>query len=106
MPTLAIAILKNVEMGDELVQYINRIDETLLPFGGRFLVHGETAELLEGNWNSDLVIIQFPDREHARGWYISDAYQAILKLRTRNSDGDAFLIDTVADGHRATDILL
>ena len=33
MPTLAIAILRNVEMGDELVRYINRIDETLLPFG-------------------------------------------------------------------------
>jgi uncharacterized protein (DUF1330 family) len=106
MSTLAIAILRNVEMGEELVQYVNRIDETLLPFGGRFLVHGGTGEPLEGNWNSELVIIQFPDREHARGWYSSDAYQAILKLRTSNSDGDAFLIDTVADGHRATDILL
>ena len=47
-------------MGEELVQYVNRIDETLLPFGGRFLVHGGTAELLEGNWNSDLVINSVP----------------------------------------------
>ena len=105
MPTLAVAVLKNVEMGDELVQYINRIDDTLLPFGGRFLVHAGAAEILEGNWNSDLVIIQFPDREHARSWYTSDAYRAIVNLRTRNSEGDTFLIDTVPDGHRATDIL-
>ncbi len=66
MPTLAIAILKNVEMGEELVQYINRIDETLLPFGGRFLVHAGNAELLEENWNIDLVIIQFPNRSFVR----------------------------------------
>ena len=31
--------------------------------------------------------------------------QAILPLRTRNSDGEVLLIDGVDDDHKATDIL-
>jgi hypothetical protein len=41
----------------------------------------------------------------ARGWYSSPAYQAIVRLRTDNSDGDTILVEGVAQGHRATDIL-
>lgn len=92
-------------MGPAIVEYLERIDDTLRPFGGGFLVHGGRAELLEGRWSDDLVIIGFPDRESARRWYRSDAYQEIAGLRTANAEGDVILIDTVADDHRATDIL-
>jgi uncharacterized protein (DUF1330 family) len=105
MPTLAVANLRRVAMGPEVVAYLERIDATLAPFGGRFLVHGAAATPLEGDWAGDLIVIEFPDRARAEGWYASPAYQAILPLRTRNSDGTVVLVDTVADGHRATDIL-
>ena len=51
-------------------------------------------------------MIEFPSREHAAGWYESDAYQAILPLRTENSDGSAILVDGVGPEHRATDVLV
>lgn len=105
MPTLAVANLRNVAMGPALTEYLERIDATLQPFGGRFLVHGGPVELLEGRWSGDLIIIAFPDRGNARGWYRSDAYRAILPLRTTNAEGDVFFVDTVADDHRATDVL-
>jgi uncharacterized protein (DUF1330 family) len=92
-------------MGPAIVEDLERIDETLEPFGGRFLVHGGSIEQLEGNWQGDLVMIEFPDRERARAWYTSPGYQAILPLRTQNSACDVGLIDTVDRGHRATDIL-
>lgn len=41
----------------------------------------------------------------ARAWYASPAYQKVLPLRTRNSEGDVILIDGVGSDHRATDIL-
>jgi hypothetical protein len=41
----------------------------------------------------------------ARGWYRSPAYQAIVRLRTENSQGDTVLVEGVAEGHRATDLL-
>jgi uncharacterized protein (DUF1330 family) len=39
MPTLAVAHLRNVTMGPAIVTYLERLDATLAPFGGRFLVH-------------------------------------------------------------------
>lgn len=105
MPTLAVAHLRNVAMGPDIAEYLRRIDATLEPFGGRYLVHGGETETLEGHWPGDLVMIEFPDRTSARRWYTSSAYQDILPLRTANSDGDVILIDTVPPGHKATDIL-
>jgi uncharacterized protein (DUF1330 family) len=73
MPTFAVAHLHNVNIGPAIVDYLQRIDATLEPFAGRFLVHGGKVERLEGNWSGDLVIIEFPDRERARAWYQSAA---------------------------------
>jgi len=102
---LAVGHLRNVAIGPEIAEYLRWIDGTLMPFGGHFLVHGGPTESLEGTWTGDLVIIEFPDRERALGWYHSEAYQAILPLRTRNAEGEVVLVDTVGPSHRATDIL-
>ncbi len=105
MTAYAIAHLRDVDLNEEIVDYIRRIDETLTPFGGRFLVHGVTPEVLESPWEGDLVIIAFPDRAAARAWYDSPAYQAILPLRTRNSRSAAFIVEAVPEGYRAMDFL-
>lgn len=105
MATYAIARLWDVVMGPRIVQYLEGIDATLAPFQGRFLVHGGAPEKLEGNWIGDLIIIEFPDREHAQAWYHSEAYQKLLPLRTSSAKGDVILVDTVPDDHKATDIL-
>ncbi len=105
MTSFAVAHLHSVTMGADIVAYLTAIDATLAPFEGRFVVHGSDKEVLEGNWPGDLVIIGFPDRHSARAWYRSPAYQAILPLRTDNSQGDIILVDGVEDDHRATDIL-
>ncbi|MFC6634188.1 DUF1330 domain-containing protein [Microbulbifer taiwanensis] len=105
MPAYAIGHLHNVKMGEEIVEYLREIDATLAPYGGRFLVHGGPYEPLEGDWGGDLIIIEFPDMVGARRWYESAAYQEILPLRRRNSDGDVILIDGVSAAHRAIDIL-
>jgi uncharacterized protein (DUF1330 family) len=105
MPAYAVAHLQDVHVGPEIVEYIRRIDETLAPFGGRFLIHGGPVEVLEGAWSGDLIVIAFPSRDRARAWYASPAYRRILPLRTGNSKGDTFFIDGVSDDHKATDVL-
>ena len=50
-------------------------------------------------------MIGFPDRDSVRRWYESPAYQAILPLRTENSDSSAIIVDGVSADHRATDVL-
>jgi uncharacterized protein (DUF1330 family) len=105
MTTLAIANLWDVSVGPDIVAYLEKIDATLAPFQGCFLVHGNRPECLEGNFQGDLVIISFPNRQNAEAWYQSKAYQEILPLRLNNAQGNTILIDTVPGDHRATDIL-
>ena len=101
MPAYALAHLRSVDVNAEVLGYLHAIDATLEPYGGQFLVHGATPEVLEGPMPGTVVVIAFPDLEQARAWYASPAYRAILPLRTRNSDGTAVLLDGVPPGYRA-----
>lgn len=105
MNAFAVCHLRNVTMDQPIATYLERIDATLAPYHGRFLIHGDPPEILEGAFDSVMVMLQFPDTEAARAWYRSDAYQAILPLRTGNAECDTFLIQGVAADHKATDVL-
>lgn len=104
MKAYALAHLHNVVMGPAIVEYVERIDATLQPFGGRYIIHGGGTEVREGSWSGDLIVIEFPDRDRARSWYESAAYQEIVGLRTGSSEGAVIIVDGVSEGHRATDI--
>ena len=105
MTHYAIANLKNVRVGADIVEYLTRIDDTLAPYDGHFIVHGHQPEHVEGEWDGTLIVIEVPDYANARAWYDSPAYQAILPLRTENSDGVTMLLEGVDRTHRATDVL-
>lgn len=105
MPALTRARVLEANVGPDIVAYLKGIDATLAPFQGRFLVHGGEFERIEGDWTGDLIIIEFPDRDHAHAWYSSAAYQEILPLRLDNTVGEVIMIDTVPGHHAATDIL-
>jgi uncharacterized protein (DUF1330 family) len=92
-------------MGPPIVEYLEKIDATLAPYRGRFLIHGGSIEVLENSWPGTVVVIEFPDGEAARAWYHSPAYQAILPLRTENSDGSAIIVEGVTYPHDATDVI-
>jgi uncharacterized protein (DUF1330 family) len=94
-----------VQMGPDIAAYLERIDATLLPYGGRFLVHGDPVEVIEGDWPGHLIIIAFPDRARAKAWYGSGPYQAIVRLRTENSESDVVFVDGVSADHRAADLV-
>jgi uncharacterized protein (DUF1330 family) len=103
MPAYALAHLYTPNPHPEVIEYLERIQDTLDPFGGRFLVHGPNITVAEGEWPGTLVIIEFPDVERATAWYTSPAYQDILPLRTRNIDGVAILAEGVGpDYHPAS----
>jgi uncharacterized protein (DUF1330 family) len=97
----ALAHLRTPQINAEVLEYLDRIQATLDPFGGRFIVHGATVEVREGTWPGTVVVIQFPDITDARAWYDSPAYQAILPLRTRNIEGEAIIVEGVGPDYSA-----
>ena len=105
MKAYAVAIIRETRFGADIETYLKRIDETLAPYGGAYRIHGGPYVPLEGDWSSDLVMIEFPSMAAATGWYESAAYRAIRPLRSDNTEGDVFLVPGVPDGHRGADIL-
>jgi len=101
----ALMHVHSVRPGPEVVEYLQRIDATLDPFGGRFRAHGDDFTVVEGAWGPAVIVIEFPDRERAHGWYESAAYREIARLRTDHIDGDVILVNGVPEGYRAADSL-
>ena len=95
MPAYAVAHLRTPTINDDVLHYIDRIQDTLDPYGGRFLVHGGDVDVMEGDWPGSVVIIQFPDPAAAHAWYASPAYQELLPRRTDHIDADAIIVDGV-----------
>jgi uncharacterized protein (DUF1330 family) len=86
-------------VNSEVLEYLDHVQSTLEPFGGKFLVQGGETEVLEGAWAESVIVVSFPDMTNARLWYKSPAYQAILHLRTDHVVGDVILVEGVASGH-------
>ncbi|MFJ7325500.1 DUF1330 domain-containing protein [Streptomyces cyaneofuscatus] len=104
MTAYALAHLRPTDgpVHDEVLSYIERIQATMEPYGGRFLVHGAEVEVVEGEWPGALVVIAFPGTEEIRAWYASAAYQEILPLRTRHIDGDVIIVPGVGPEYDAS----
>jgi uncharacterized protein (DUF1330 family) len=99
MTAYAIANLRNPAPHPEVAGYIERIQATLDPYGGRFLVHGARHEVVEGSWGGAAVVIAFPGIDAARGWWGSPAYRRIAPLRADHIDSDIILVDGIPDGY-------
>ncbi|EIV94842.1 DUF1330 domain-containing protein [Frankia sp. QA3] len=101
MAAYAIAHLRNPDPHPDVIDYLRRIQATLDPYLGRFLVHGGAVEVREGTLPGDVVVIEFPGIEQARAWYESAAYQEILPLRTDHIESTAVLVEGVGPDHSA-----
>ncbi|WP_033261973.1 DUF1330 domain-containing protein [Amycolatopsis vancoresmycina] len=86
-------------LSEEVFEYMERIQATLDPHGGKFLVHGAQVEVREGEWPGALVVIEFPSLAAAREWYDSPAYREILRLRADHIPGDLILVDGCGPDH-------
>ena len=89
-------ILAHVDVTDpdRYEDYKRLVLDTLVPFGGRFLVRGAQPEILEGAWDPKrLVILEFPDSDSARCWWASPGYAAAKAIRQATSRGTLVLLE-------------
>ncbi|RSS72775.1 DUF1330 domain-containing protein [Streptomyces sp. WAC06614] len=101
MTAYAIGHIRPGALHEDVLRYIETIESTFEPFGGRFLVHGAEVEVKEGTWPGTVVVIAFPGLDAARDWYDSEAYQDLVPLRTRHMPAEIILVDGVPEGYRA-----
>ncbi len=68
----------------EYEKYIAGFVDAFAPFGGRVLVASGDVEVLEGNWpKARTVVLEFPSMDHAKRWYNSPGYRAIVQHRLK-----------------------
>jgi uncharacterized protein (DUF1330 family) len=79
----------------EALVYLESVEATFTPYGGKWLVLDAQVEVIEGAWPGSVVLMEFPDMATAKKWYYSPEYQAILHLRTGNTISDLILVDPV-----------
>ena len=80
-------------------KFINRYGKTagalVAKFGGRYILMGPGAELLEGDFGdgASMVISEWPDKEGAKRFWNSAEYAEVKKLRERIADCQVLLIE-------------
>jgi uncharacterized protein (DUF1330 family) len=78
-------------------EYREKVRDTITSFGGQFIVRGGNPTILQGEWpHPRLVIVEFPSRAAAEGWYNSPEYQKVISLRLNSSVGNVIIVDGTA----------
>jgi uncharacterized protein (DUF1330 family) len=65
--------------------------------GGKFIVRGGAKERLEGSGKLpvNIVVIEFPSVEQAKGWHNDPDYAPLIKPRQSGSDAELVLVQGV-----------
>jgi len=71
----------------EYQKYLAAAGPTLAAHGAERVVVDRDSELLEGSAGQVTVVLRFATKAAAQAWYSSPEYQAILHLRTDNTEG-------------------
>jgi uncharacterized protein (DUF1330 family) len=89
-------VIVNVAIRDpeRYKDYIKAATPTVAAHGGKYIVRGGRAELLEGSAAIHrIVVLEFPSYAQAKGWFESPEYREAQKIRQSCSAGDLILVE-------------
>ena len=92
-------VISEVEILDEAGADVYRVlaAASIAEYGGKYLVRGAEAEVVEGTPTTRrIIIVEFPSIEQARVWYGSSAYAGALKIRESALDRRLIFAEGVA----------
>jgi uncharacterized protein (DUF1330 family) len=91
-----VIVQETIHDPDTFATYAAQAPATLEGTGAKMLVRGGELTKLEGDWPHNLVVvIEFPSRDVAEGWYHSEAYSAIRPLRHKSAVSNFVIVDGV-----------
>jgi uncharacterized protein (DUF1330 family) len=98
MPAYMIVIARIANREAFIAGYGAAAAKLVAEFGGRYLLRGPGAELLEGDYGdgASVVISEWPDKDAARRFWTSPAYAEAKKLREGIADCQVLLIEAPA----------
>ncbi|HEX9739583.1 MAG TPA: DUF1330 domain-containing protein [Ignavibacteriaceae bacterium] len=91
-------IIVEVEVKDPVKyeDYKKLTPASISAYGGRFIVRGGKAELIEGKQEPKrIVVLEFENSERAKAWWNSPEYSDAKKLRHATAESRMILIEGV-----------
>jgi uncharacterized protein (DUF1330 family) len=77
-------------------EYKKLTPSSIEAYGGKFIVRGGKAELIEGNEQPKrIVILEFENSERAKAWWNSPEYNDTKKLRHATAESRMVLVEGV-----------
>ena len=95
---MAAYIIFDVEVTDPTLadDYLKLANESLTPFQSKTIVHGGKAEVLEGDWEPErVVVVEFESMEQAWQWYMSPACTKAKDILRRAASCNVILVEGV-----------
>jgi uncharacterized protein (DUF1330 family) len=92
-------VISEVERRDaaDFEAYRTIAAKTIAQYGGRYLVRGGAASVIEGGPTpKTIIVVEFPTMERLRDWYASPEYAEALKLRQTAFDRRLIFVEGVA----------
>ena len=75
-------------------EYRKLAGATVEKYGGKYIVRGGKAEVLEGDWNPKrIVVLEFPTMERAKQWLNCEDYREPRKMRHRTAKTNMILVE-------------
>ncbi len=82
---------------DWMEEYFPKAPDLIKAHSGRFVVRGGDPKRLEGEEGlpDAAFILEFPSRNHALGFWNSDEFKPLIKLRQTGSSLEAMVVDSL-----------
>jgi uncharacterized protein (DUF1330 family) len=95
MPAYLIADIE-VTDGGAYETYRRQVPEMIAAYGGRYVIRGGAAEVLEGSWQPRrIVVLEFPSMTRLRAFYDSADYAPLKALRMGASDSRILAVEGI-----------
>jgi uncharacterized protein (DUF1330 family) len=79
-------------------RYRQQVSPGLSAAGGRYLARGGAIEVLEGDWRpTRLVLVRFDSAAAARGWWSSNDYAELKRMRQSATTTNMIVVEGAAE---------
>lgn len=95
MAVFLIAELVELNDPEGLARYGREVGATITRHGGEFVARGAPVTLEGIESPQTAVIIRFDSLEQLRGWYDSDDYAPLLRLRQESATFNLYVVEGV-----------
>jgi uncharacterized protein (DUF1330 family) len=95
---MAAYVIVEIEVIDPVgyEEYKKLASDSVVKYGGKYIVRGGKTEILEGDWKPKrIVILEFPSMDRAKEWLDCEEYREPRKMRHRTAKTHMLVIEGV-----------